>query len=80
MTALRGLHARFNHWRRMRQSRAAVRRADRAIARRSRLSEPGYRELGNPVFIAVMALAMLVLMADLLSWVVRGVTVLGGCA
>ncbi|MGE0333198.1 MAG: hypothetical protein AB7P37_21165 [Ramlibacter sp.] len=79
MSVLRGLQARFNHWRRMRQSRAAVRRAERAISRRARLSGPGYDELRHPVFVAVMALAMLVLMADLTSWILRGM-VIGGCA
>lgn len=51
--------------RRLRQARAAIRRADRAIAKRTHPSDPGYDEISNPVFVTVMLSAVTVMVLDI---------------
>ena len=46
------------------QFRLAVAQADRLLARHKRAPNPGYDELRSPVFLTVMALAVLVLVVD----------------
>lgn len=50
--------------RRLRQARAAIRRTERAIAAR-KLSDPGYDEISNPVFVTVMLSAVAVMVLDI---------------
>jgi hypothetical protein len=50
--------------RRLRAARAEIRRTERALARRFRQDNPGYDELSDPLFIAIMVLAALVIVLD----------------
>lgn len=50
--------------RRLRAARAEIRRTDRALAKRFSQDNPGYDELSDPLFIVIMALAVLVIVLD----------------
>ena len=51
--------------RRLREARAEIRRADRAVRRRQRAASPGYGEVSRPWFLLTMAVALVVLFFDL---------------
>ncbi len=89
MTLLSRLLADTREARRLRQARAAIRRAEHALAERQRIVEPGYDDLNNPVFFAVMLVAVIVLVADirgdmdssvLISWFRAAAAALKGIA
>lgn len=60
---------------RLHAARAAIRRAERSVARRRAPANPGYDELKDPIFISIMTIAALMLVADLLADV--GASLLG---
>lgn len=64
-TFARRLGQRIRQAWRLRCARVAVRRAARSAERRQRAASPGYDELSDPVFLVVMALAIVVLFIDL---------------
>lgn len=61
-TAFQRLRSRCLHKHRLSVARRAIARAERSLARRRRVRNPGYDELRNPAFIAVMGAAFFFLL------------------
>jgi len=89
MNLMSRLFADTRQERRLRQARAEIRRVERELAKRRRIAEPGYDDLNDPVFFAVMLAAVIVLVVDvrgdvnasvLLHWFHAAVAALKGLA
>lgn len=65
MLTINRIRQRMRHASYARQSRRLIAHANRVQARALRKPSPGYDELRNPLFVCVMALALLVLLVDM---------------
>jgi len=78
MNALTRVIRRWRDASHRRQSRRAIARANRLLVRSKRLSASDYDEMSDPVFLVVVALAVLVLVVDMSdSWAQLGAVLAG---